>query len=276
MPRTLLSGIAIAAGTGLAVGFGFAFGSRRSRSRGHRPVNIEPLIERLDRIEARVNEAEWRMAPAGAGELSAAVRTSLTRMDERLIAQSREIELLRIRAAEDEALAAAEIRLTERRFKEAAAAIPAEIEAIVAPRAEHLREHLRREMKESIGKALGTFEVTLDERISSRINSLENRLLEHSTSLADLTHRASQSNANLEKLVSAVERLCDRRAPQPAPAAAPVAEPTLLELKSPEQAAETLRWSVPREDEPLRSPRVTLAHVMIAAAAAFIGTRFLR
>ena len=39
MARTLLSGIAIAAGTGLAIGYGFTFG-RRAHSRKGRPASF--------------------------------------------------------------------------------------------------------------------------------------------------------------------------------------------------------------------------------------------
>ncbi len=74
--------------------------SRRAQSRRRRPSSLEPLIERLDRIEARFGEAERRPTPEPSGKLSAevaAVRASLVSIDERLAAQSREIESLRIR-----------------------------------------------------------------------------------------------------------------------------------------------------------------------------------
>ena len=102
-----------------------------------------------------------------------------------------------------------------------------EIEAIVVPRVEDFREHPRTEMKESVASALQTLEQSLDNLLSSRINALENQLLELSASLADLSHRASQSHMNLQKLVNAVERLCDQRAPEPALPAASEPVPAL-------------------------------------------------
>jgi hypothetical protein len=218
MARTLLSGIAIAAGTGLALSF-CAF-RRRTHSRTRQPASLEPLIERLNRIEARVTQAEWPPAPELSADV-AAVRASLVIIDERLAAQSHEIEMLRIRAAGNEKLVEAEVRLTERRFKEAAAALPTEIEAVVLPRVEELRERLSTEMKESVAGALQKFEQSLDARVSSRITALEDKLLEHSASLADLSHRTTEANTNLQKLVNAVERLCEQSAPEPAPPAAP-------------------------------------------------------
>jgi hypothetical protein len=139
MARTLLGGIAIAAGSGLVIGFSFY----RSRAdvRRRQPVNLEPLIERLDCIEARVAQVERCPAPELSGKLSAdvaVVQSSLLSIDERLAAQSRDIELLRIRAAENEKLEA-EILRAGCRFKEVAAALPAEIETNVVLRIEDFR-----------------------------------------------------------------------------------------------------------------------------------------
>jgi len=179
MARTLLRSIAIA-GTGLALGFGFTFGRRAH----HRGAATRPPSD-----------------PELAG-----LQASLAGINDRLAAQSREIELLRIRAAENEKLAASHLHFTERRFQE--------LDAVTA--------------------ALPT---------------IEDKLLEHSASFADLSYRASQSDANLQKLVNAVERLCDQRAPEPTPAPLQPAEP---------------------------SHRPHMALVMFAAAAAFLGTRFTR
>jgi chromosome segregation ATPase len=278
---SLLSGIAIAAGTGLAIGC-LAFGRRRA----HQPVSLEPLIERLDRIEARVNQAN-HPTPEVSDTLPvdiAAVGASLATIDERLTAQSQELELLRKRAADNEKLAEAEARLTERRFKDAASALPTQIEAVVAPRMEGLREHLNMELKESIASTLGNLDQSFGTRISSRITAFEDKLLEHSTALADLSRQTSQTNANLQKLVEAVERLCERRGPEPVPLPAPgrlpVSEQTRGEM--PERQLTDSRGvaiapeksRIVREDESPRPRRFTFGHVMIAAGAAFIVRAF--
>jgi len=139
-------------------------------------------------------------------------------------------------------------------------------------------------MKESVASALQTFEQSLDNRVWSRITALDNKLLEHSASLGDLSHRASQADTNLRKLANAVERVCDQRAPEPALPATlePVPSPepifffelpfvrqllkqALAESAPPVARAvgtvsetDTLRWRIVREDEPSRRPRVTL------------------
>lgn len=238
---------------------GSAFG-RRAQSRRRQPANLEPLIERLDRIEARVIQAEWRPAPELSGKLSAdvaAVRASLASIDERLAAHSRELELLCIRAAVDEKLSEAEIRLIERRLKDVAATLPADVEAIVVPRVEGLRRHLRAEMNESVASALQALEQSVDSRVSSRINS--------------------RTDANLRKLANAVERSGDLRAPEPLPAPEPIFffelpfERRLLKQTLADSApsvppavatfseTDTLRWRIVREDQPSRRPNVTLA-----------------
>jgi hypothetical protein len=152
------------------------------------------------------------------------------------------------------------------------------------PRVEDLGQRLRAEMKESVASALQTFEQSLDNRVWSRITALDNKLLEHSASLGDLSHRASQADTNLRKLANAVERVCDQRAPEPALPATlePVPSPepifffelpfvrqllkqALAESAPPVARAvgtvsetDTLRWRIVREDEPSRRPRVTL------------------
>jgi len=355
---SLLSGIAIAAGTGLAIGF-CAFGRRRVYWRAPQSAGLEPLIERLDRIEARMNQSS-----PGTPEISgahsvnlAAVRTSLANIDERLTAQSRELEflrnrtaenekiaeaeacltesrfheatralparietvvaprieslreellaaqakeseLLRNRAAENEKIAEAEACLNENRFQEAALNLPARIEAVVIPRMESLREHLFTEVKDSIDRSLQTSVHSFDAQVSSRIATLEEKLLEHSTCLAALSHQTSQTNANLQKLIDAVERLCDQRGPEPAPAPAteraPIPQPTYfidaserpVRQASPEAwptapralatAPEPSGWPLIRDEEPPRRSRVTFGHLLVAAAAALISARFAR
>lgn len=302
MARNFLRGFAIAAGTGLAIGFGSAFRRAKAPARPEAPADLhrqdlEPLIERLDRMESRVAEAELRPSADLSADV-AAVRASISNIEQRLEEQTRELELLRIRTAEAEKLAEAEIRLTERRFKEVAASLPAEIEAAVGTRVEQVRQRLHAEIKESVASAVAAFEDSLDSRISSRITALEHKLIDQSASLADLTHRAGLADTNLQKLVDAVERLCEKRAAEPvaAPAPAPTPqEPTILDLRFEnhlqqalsEEAPATMAAAAPaapgggffrprsnRPDDDLR-PRLPLAHIMIATTAALVGTHLL-
>jgi hypothetical protein len=110
--------------------------SRKSYARGN-------CRWRRNRIEARVTRAET-VAPL---ELSSAFATQAT-----------QLELMRRSAAEGERLAAAEILLSEQRFQEFAASLPAAIDATVTPRVEDLRERLRAEMDQSVTNTLQAFE----------------------------------------------------------------------------------------------------------------------
>jgi hypothetical protein len=237
MARTSFARVAIAVGTGVGVGIATFFGSRRVRSRSPR-ANLEPLMERLDSIETRMQLAECAPAP----------EPPIAFAD-----QAGEIELLRNNAAETERLAATEIRLSEERFEEFTASVPDRINALVSPRVEDLRLRLRAEMEESIENRLQMFEQSLDERISARIAAVERSLVDQSESLNDLHYRASQTDVNLQRLVEAVERLCEQSKAAAVPEPAPMAPP-----------------------EPVRRGRVTLAHAMVAAASIFIGVLFVR
>jgi len=213
MARKSFARVAIAVGAGVGVGIATFFGRRRMQS--HRPINLEPLMERLDAIEGCIQLAEY--------------------------------------ATDTERLAATELRLSEERFEEFTASVPDQINALVAPRVEDLRVRLRAEMEESIANRLQTFEQSLDERLSARIAAVERSLASQSESLNDLRYRASQTDVNLQKLVEAVERLCEQSKPAAVPEPAPVPFP-----------------------EPVRRGRVTLAQAMVAAASIFIGVRFVR
>ncbi len=237
MARKSFARVAIAVGAGVGAGIATFFGRRRIQPRSPL-VNLNPLIERLDSIETRVELAECAPAPEPPIGLAD---------------QAREIELLRNSAAETERLAAAEIRLSEERFEEFTASVPDRINSLIAPRVEDLRLRLRAEMEESIENRLQMFEQSLDERISARIAAVERSLVDQSESLNDLRCRASQTDLSLEKLVGAIERLCEQSKP------AAVREPT----------------PVP-DPEPVRRGRITLAQAMVAAASIFIGVWFVR
>ena len=251
MSRTSYARVAIAVGAGVAAGFASLLGKRRIpvRRAGRNP--LEPLMERLDRIESRVTLAENIAAPD----------LSLT-----FAAHAEQLELLRSSAAEGERLAAAEIRLSQECFQEFAASLPAAIDAMVTPRVEDLRERLRTDMEESVAITLQTFELAFHDRVSARIDAVEQRLLGQSETLADLRLRASTADQNLQKLVDAVEKLCEQDAvaatAEPAP---PVAEDE-----------RRLDHSFVRGTNPPRPSRITLAQAMVAAASIFIGVRFLR
>jgi hypothetical protein len=173
MAGKIFKGLAVAAGTVLAIGFG---SKRRTQattvsdSSDNIPA-IEPQLDRLDRIEARVTVVESR--------------------------PTANIEALRIRM--------------DRRFAEVAKEVPAILESLLGPYVEDLRVRLHAELRESMEASLTAFEQTIDNKVSLRISTLEKALIDQSAIVTTLSQRALKAEANFQRLISAVERLCERK-----------------------------------------------------------------
>jgi hypothetical protein len=188
MAIKILKGLAVAAGTGLAIGFGAR--RRRQAPSMSGPADssfpIQPLLERLDRIETRMSAVEARP-----------VSDSGAQLDHFVQRQTQDFETLRVQV--------------ECRFAEVAKEVPAILESLLGPRVEDLRTRLHAEMRESVESTLASFERTLDHKVSVRIATLENALIHQSTAVTALGQRALEAEENFQKLISAVERLCERR-----------------------------------------------------------------
>jgi len=192
MACNILKGIAVAGGTGVAIGYG---SKRRSQAPSMSDtlditLAIDPLLDRLDRIEARMSAVEAR-------PVSDAGSVSLAALDQLVQRQNHDIEALRTQV--------------ERRFAEVASEVPAILESLLGPRVEDLRARLHAEMRESLQATLSTFEQTLDNKVSVRTSALEKALVDQSTTLRALSQRALEAEEHFHRLISAVERLCERK-----------------------------------------------------------------
>lgn len=172
MASKILKGLAVAAGTGLAIGFGI---KRRKQAMSMRDSSenilaIEPLLDRLDRIEACVSAVEARPIP--------------------------NIEALEARK--------------DQRFAEAAKEVPAILESLLGPHVEDVRVRLHAEMRESVQATLTSFERTLDDKVSLRIATLKKALIDQSAVVTALSQRALEAAENVQRLISTVERLCEQ------------------------------------------------------------------
>ncbi len=193
----IIKGLAVAAGVGLAIGLGsgsVTFGKRR------RPDNPR-MREQLDRIESRISAVEAQPVPA-------AVATA--ELDQRIIEHANNIEALRLQLNEYRERIAADIAAIEKRMADVTKGIPALLESIVAPRVDDLRLRLRSEMQQSVNASLTTFERAIDDKVSDRIAALEKAMLDQSALVTALSQRAVESDLNLQGLISAVERFCER------------------------------------------------------------------
>jgi uncharacterized coiled-coil protein SlyX len=214
---THFSGLAAAAGTGLAIGLGLVcLGSGRPR-RKPAPAKTpardntllrEPIPARLDRVEARLRAVESRPD-------SSAQSGVLTELNLRVQQQAKDTESLQVQMRENREKAAADAALIEGRLAEVAAKEdPARLQSMLdtalSLRAEDLRVRLQGEMLESVEATLTGFERTIDDRVSSRVSPIEQSLRSQSEAIADLSRREIESDAHLQRLISAVERLCER------------------------------------------------------------------
>jgi uncharacterized coiled-coil protein SlyX len=217
MANRILKGLALAAGTGVALGFSASMGRRRNTET---PLAASADADAIDGIEMRLQN------------------------------QAKEIAMLRAEADESGRRASTEIAALERRFASTRAELPAAIEATLNPRVTEMRARLQSEMREATASGMARIDRAIDEKLEGRITALETTLADQSASVGSLNRRAIETDTNLQKLILAVERLCDRAGARPAPETAAAAEPSLLDL--PFQA----QYKAALEREPATTPRM--------------------
>jgi uncharacterized coiled-coil protein SlyX len=211
MASTIVKGLTVAAGLGLAIGIGS--GKRRAEENrmGTRLPDDDPeagpIAARLDRIEARIGAIEAR-SPISAGSDAGG-----------------EIDALHTQVTEHRKKVAVQVAAVEKRFEVLAREIPAVLESIVGPRVEDLRAHLRTEIQQSVGATLAKFERAINNKLSERMATVEKAVREQSVTVNALSRRAVESDANVQRLVAAVERLCTGGTFDPAA----LREPSLVE-----------------------------------------------
>jgi uncharacterized coiled-coil protein SlyX len=148
-----------------------------------------PIAEWLDRIEGRISALEARPRISAGSEGS-------------------EIEALHAQVIEHRREVTVRVAAIEKRFEVLAREIPAVLEFIVGPRVEDLRARLRTELQQSVGATLAKFERAINHTLSERIATVEKAVREQSVTVNALSRRAVESDANVQRLVAAVERLC--------------------------------------------------------------------
>jgi hypothetical protein len=233
---SLVKSIAIVAGTGIALGlYTMSAGTPRRKpedSDGTDPLFIEPLLDRIEHLEGR-------FANVGAKGGEAAQGQSLR---ESIAAQEVELRALRIKVDETERRAAAAVESAETRLRQFRQEIPSLVEAQV------------------------------EVRVAERIGALERAMADQSTSVGRLREGAAESDANLQRLIAVVERLCER----------PL-QPSSTVLPFEAQLAEAVHRDVPgeprvrviKDNEPERRHRFPLGRTF-AFFLAFLLPRFHR
>jgi len=309
MANVILRGLAIAAGTGLAMGL--TSGRTRTmsgpRAVRYRPavalppapeplaltsrdeiLDIEPLLDRVERLEDLVDGMK-RSPTAVPADFAAAVANLERRIDE----QTRDLELLREQVEKAERRAMESVAAVQRDVEQTRAGIPEIVERTVAARTEDLRSRFSAEIDQSRERMLEVFERAIDDRISSRIGAIERTLAEQAGSIEALNTRAAETDHNLQRLVSAIEKLCERTQLIPPAVAepAPAPPPALYAPRAFEsQLNEAMRRdSIPQPDRPVEIPTPAfvasqerpkksrfLFRNLIVAGFAVLASRFLR
>jgi uncharacterized coiled-coil protein SlyX len=249
-------------------------------------LDIEPLLDRLERVEARMETIEHRPAPSPALPSNFPECTALLAdLDRRVEENTRELVLLRDHVTEAERRVQESVASLERSAVETREEIPALVERSVAARLDDLRGRFGVEMEHTHERTLATFERTIDEKISSRIGAIEKALAEQAASIDTLSLRATETDNNLQRLVAAIEKLCERAqllAPEPGTRAnhAPIQIPRQNEPRLPLESrahdairqapvqAEPAELSSRREDPITRTEELLESPV---AAPAFTG-----
>ena len=214
---------------------------------------LELLLDRLESIEARLNAVEAHPV-AAAGDIS------LADLDLRMKQQTTDIETLQVQLSETRQKVAVEVTTVERRLDQVAREIPAILESLLetmlettlGPRVEDLRARLRAETLESVEATLARFEQTIDSKVSVRVSTLEKALIDQAAIVTTLSQRAVEAELNLQRLIAAVEKLCERTDARPAApfAATPAIEPSFLELPFERHLSEAIK----RQPEPPAQP----------------------
>ncbi len=293
MANRILKGLAVAAGTGLAMGFTsgrtrltatarprYSFDPAPNVPHTAAPrlpdeaedefLNIEPLLERVERLELRVEAlaGSERSAPVMSSDASFDFAAAVADLERRVEENTRELGLLRERIAEAEQRMTASVQLS---VKETRAELPALVEQQVSARVEDLRSRFTAEIEQSQQRTLQIFERTIDEKISSRIGSIEKVLAEQAGSIHALAARSAETDNNLQRLVSAIEKLCERAElnPRPSETRAPF-EDQLHDAMRRDPVVPVLRTSEPFAEVPVPAPAFTGGETQPAKKSRFL------
>jgi len=271
MASRLLRNIAVSIGAGLAAGF-----ARRvvPQSAPRRSANFYPILDRLENIETRVARVELTPPPIVVPEPE-----EIEALGTLVSSHAEDISSLREELARIERRNSLQAEAFGDKIAQLECQVPLQIEARIAARIAELEHRLRGEFQEIHYRTVDAFAETIENRVVNRINVLENSLIEQSRSIVSLREKTAKTDDSLQRLLQAVEKLCERAegkaqvqlvtpdepAPTPVPAAPPE-EPI-------EPAAERFRHYVAQRSE---VPRGFKPVGMAILGLALIGFRLIK
>lgn len=228
-------------------------------------LNIEPLLDRIERLEARVDAMEPRGSASNRSRTAAFDYTAaLADLEARIEQNTRDLELLREQIITAEQRMSESVASVERSIAQTRSEIPVFVEEHVSARIEDLENRFAVELEQTQQRTLEVFERAIDEKISSRIGSIERALAEQGQSIQLLNTRTADTDSNLQRLVMAIEKLCDRA--QLLPPSAQESRPQEPQLPFEQQMNEA-RMNEARINEAMRRDPVEV-HAAAAVAGA--------
>ena len=226
MSNGFVKGLAVTFGAGLAFGIGTKLG-RSSGPRRTGILDLNPLIDRLDGIENRIQKFESRYADTPVfsfGDMNpdgSQLSDSLGQMDARLSLHSRHLDDLRQEIQIVETRSTAQVAAFGRKLGEVEARLPSDIEAHVAERLAALEQKLQADFRQTHTRTVDMFVQTIESKVVQRITALEQNLAEHSNTIVSLREKSLSTDENLQRLLAAVEKLCSQTAARTDPPVKP-------------------------------------------------------
>ena len=199
MASKIFKRFAVLAGAGLAIGL--KSGSKvNRRNRGSSMstsaddiLSLEPILDRLDQIEDRMSAMEMRPEQ-----------------------QAKDLAALQLQMTETREKVAEQVAAVQWRFAKLEKDLPVMLESMIAPQVAGIRDRMLEETRKNVEGTLLALERNIENRISQRISKLEKALIDQSGIITTLSERAIESDTNLQRLISAVEKLCEARPTTPA------------------------------------------------------------
>jgi hypothetical protein len=219
----------------------------------------------LGKASPRRNRAETQVPSPGeepfiASAIAPPERTDsvpalLSGVESRLQEQEAQFRILRARATETEKRSVTALELVKENLQQLRQGAQSVVEKVVTERMAAMESRLQAEAQESWTRSRAALEQAVERKVADRIGSLEQTMADQTESIGALRTHAEDTDKNLQRLIAAVERLCENTAGQPLQNAAP---PPLPPPVPPIDGPPAGKMFTPES----RRPRVPMARIL--------------
>lgn len=206
MLKKILKPLIATLGGGILFGAGMRLGKGTLQSAAPPTAgDLNPLLDRLDAMESRIGRAEsGTLSESRAADL---LSRSLDPIQQALSAHGADVEQLRIQIESVDRRNSEQIAGLSKKIDSIEREMPLQIDLSVRPHLKSLEEKLRQSFEDMQTRTLDTFVQTLENKVLSRISLLENAVAEQSDLIHTVRQRSETTDANLEKMLTAIEKL---------------------------------------------------------------------